>query len=56
MWKYSVQTDRPHMTIWRMHTTCWIHKATNTNSKYVTLLFYCNCGCTTVFERYVIHT
>jgi len=34
------QTDRPHMTIWRMRTACWITKATNTNSKYVKLIAF----------------
>jgi hypothetical protein len=24
MWKNTVELDRPHMTIWRMHIACWI--------------------------------
>jgi hypothetical protein len=31
-WKYFVERDRPQMTIWRMHISCWIPKATNTNT------------------------
>jgi hypothetical protein len=27
MWKYTVQPVRPQMTMWRMHSTCWIPKA-----------------------------
>jgi hypothetical protein len=33
--KDSVDTDRTHMTIWRMRITCWIPKSTNTHSEYV---------------------
>ena len=28
------------MTIWRMRITCWITKATDTNSEYTTLIAY----------------
>jgi len=35
MWKNTVGTDRPQMTIWRKHIACWIPKATNTHSEYV---------------------
>ena len=37
MWKNIVQPGRPQMTIWRMHIACWIPKATNTHSAYVTV-------------------
>jgi len=37
MWKNTVETGRPQMTIWRTLIACWIHKATNTHSEYVTL-------------------
>jgi len=40
MWKNIVQPDRPHMTIWRMRIACWIPKATNTHSEYVTLIAF----------------
>jgi hypothetical protein len=32
MWKYSVEPDRPQITIWRMSFECWIPKAINTHS------------------------
>jgi len=37
MWKNTVKPDRPQLAIWRMRFTCWIPKATNTYSQYVTL-------------------
>jgi len=30
-------SDRPQITIWRMRITCWVPKATNTHSEFVTL-------------------
>jgi hypothetical protein len=37
MWKNSVEPGRTHENIiWRMHTACWIPKATNTHPLYVT--------------------
>jgi hypothetical protein len=41
-----VELDRPQMTIWRKHITCWITKATNTHSEYVNT--YCFPTATTV--------
>ena len=38
MWKNIVQQFRPLITIWRMRIACWIPKATNTHSEYVTLI------------------
>ena len=35
MWKNIAEPNRPQMTIWRMHITCWIPKATYKNSEYV---------------------
>ena len=35
IWTNSVESDRPQMIIWRMHTTCWILQATDTHSEYV---------------------
>ena len=35
VWKNIVEPDGPQMTIWRTHFTCWLPKATNTNSEYV---------------------
>ena len=35
MWKNTVQPDRPLITMYRMHITCWIPKATNTHSECV---------------------
>jgi hypothetical protein len=37
MWKNIVGLGRPQMTIWLLHITCWISKATNTLSEYVIL-------------------
>jgi hypothetical protein len=34
--KNIVEPGRPQMTIGRMHIACWIPKATNTHSEYVT--------------------
>jgi hypothetical protein len=33
-----VEPARPPMTIWRMRIACWIPKATDTHSEYVTLI------------------
>jgi hypothetical protein len=40
VWKNTVQHDRKQMTIWRMHITCSIPKATKTHSEYVILTAY----------------
>jgi uncharacterized membrane protein len=32
MWKSFVERGRPQMTVWCMHVTCWVPKATNTHS------------------------
>jgi len=37
MWKNMLGPGRPQMTIWRMRIACWIPKATDTHSEYVTL-------------------
>jgi len=39
MWKNIVQPGRPHITIWRMRTACWLPKATDTHSQYTILVF-----------------
>jgi len=36
MWKYTVEPDRPRMTIWVMRIECWMTKA-NTCSDYAIL-------------------
>jgi hypothetical protein len=36
-WENILQSDRPQIKIWRMRIACWIPKATNTFSQYVTL-------------------
>ena len=33
MWKHILERGRTHMTIWRLHITCWITKATHTHSQ-----------------------
>jgi hypothetical protein len=35
-----VEADRPQMTIWRMRFSCWMNKARNTYSEYVTLIAF----------------
>jgi hypothetical protein len=37
MWKNPLKPGKPEMTIWRTRIACWIIKATNTHSHYVTL-------------------
>jgi hypothetical protein len=50
-----VEADTPQMTIWRISIACWILKATNTHSEYVTLIaFHCNNGYTNTPQCYVI--
>jgi hypothetical protein len=36
MWKNIVERGRPQMTIWLVLFACWLTKATNTYSEYVT--------------------
>ena len=36
MWKNIVESSRPQMKKWHMHMACWIPKATNTHSDYIT--------------------
>jgi len=40
MCKNMVQPDRSQMKIRRIPISCWIHKATNTHSEYVTLIAF----------------
>ena len=40
MWKNIADMDVPQMTIRRMRIACWIPKATNTHSQYVTLIAF----------------
>ena len=56
MWKNIVERGRSQMTIRRMRISCWIPKAANTHSEYVTLLFHCNNGCKNAPRNYVIRT
>jgi hypothetical protein len=37
-WKNNVEPDRPQKTMWRMHISWSIPKATNTNSEFVILI------------------
>ena len=58
--KNMMQPDRPPMTIRRMRIACWmgiacwIPKATDTHSEYVTLISHCNNGCTNAPQCYII--
>ena len=54
MWKNTVQSDRPQMTTWRRRIVCWIRKATDTHSEYVTLTFHRNSSCTNARQCYAI--
>ena len=57
MCKNIVEPDRPQMTIWRMGIACWITKATDAHSEYVTrCFFHCNNGCRNVLHSYVVLT
>jgi hypothetical protein len=40
MWRNIVQQGRPQMAIWRMRIACWIPKATDTHSEYVTFIAF----------------
>ena len=40
MWENIVERGRAQMAIWRMRIECWITKATNTHSEYVTLVAF----------------
>jgi len=39
-WKKYCRPGRAKMKIWRMHSACWILKATNTHSAYVILIAF----------------
>ena len=40
MWKNIVEPGRPQTTVWSMRNARWTPKATNTRSKYVTLVAF----------------
>ena len=57
MWINVLKRGRPQMAIWRMRIECWIPKATNTNSEYVTrIAFLLQQRLNNAPERYVIRT
>ena len=39
-WKNIVEWGRPQMTIWRTRIACWVTKATNTPSEYITHIVF----------------
>ena len=39
-WKDIVGADGSKMTIWRMRIACWITKATDTHTEYVSLIAF----------------
>jgi hypothetical protein len=39
-WKNILDPDRPKMTIWRMRIACWIPKALDTHTQYVTIIAF----------------
>ena len=38
--KYVVEAVRPQMKTWCMRIACWVPRATNTHSEYVTLIAF----------------
>ena len=40
MLKNMAEPGRPRMTIWRMRIVCWVPKATNTHTVYVTRIAF----------------
>ena len=40
MWDNIVEPGRPQMTVWCKNFACWIPKATDTHSEYVTLIAF----------------
>jgi len=40
MWKNILEPDRLLLTIWRVRVACWIPKATDTHSEYVTRIAF----------------
>ena len=40
MWKIIVDMCRPLMTVCHMNIACWVPKATNTHSEYVTFIAF----------------
>jgi hypothetical protein len=40
MWNNIVEPDRPQITIWHMHITCWKPKATNTLLEYAIVIAF----------------
>ena len=57
MWKNIVQPDRPQMTIGRMCIACWITKATEAYSEYVTcMLVHHYIACTNMPKCSIIST
>jgi hypothetical protein len=40
MWKNNLQPDRPQIAIWLIRKACWIPKAKNTYSDYVSRIAF----------------
>jgi len=40
MWKNNVESEKPHMIIWRMRFGYWTTKAKNAHSEYVILIAF----------------
>ena len=40
MWKDTVESGRPQVTMWRMRIACWITKARNAHPEYVLLIAF----------------
>ena len=53
MWKNTLKSGRPQITIWRMSNTCWIPKTANTLWIYTT---YCFSTTTTVARMRLNYT
>jgi len=40
MWKNYLESDKPQISAWPMRIACWIVKATDTHSEYLTLITF----------------
>jgi len=54
--KNIIQPDRPNMTTSSILIACWIHRATDTHTEYLILLFHGNNFCTNAPKCNVIYT
>jgi hypothetical protein len=53
IWKNIVGRGRTQITVRRMRTACWVHKATDSHSEYVIIVAFPQKECTNVPNCYV---